>query len=70
MKKYGLTPELIVRNIAYLTPIRRTAMSSQDLPINVHHLTRVEGHGDIEVNLRNGAIEKCSWNVVEGPTTF
>ena len=45
-------------------------MSSQNLSINVHHVTRVEGHGDIEVNLKNGTIEKCSWNVVEAPRFF
>ncbi len=33
-------------------------MSSQNLSIDVHHLTRVEGHGNIEVNLKKGTIEK------------
>jgi coenzyme F420-reducing hydrogenase alpha subunit len=45
-------------------------MSSENLTINVHHLTRVEGHGDIEVNLKKGTIEKCSWKVVEAPRFF
>jgi len=45
-------------------------MSSQNLSINVHHVTRVEGHGDIDVNLKNGTIEKCSWSVVEAPRFF
>jgi len=45
-------------------------MSSENLSINVHHLTRVEGHGNIEVNLKKGTIEKCSWNVVEAPRFF
>jgi coenzyme F420-reducing hydrogenase alpha subunit len=45
-------------------------MSNENLSINVHHLTRVEGHGNIEVNLKKGTIEKCSWNVVEAPRFF
>ncbi len=38
--------------------------------INVHHLTRVEGHGNIVVNINNGAIEKCQWQVPEAPRFF
>jgi len=38
--------------------------------INVHHLTRVEGHGNIVVNVSNGAIEKCEWQVPEAPRFF
>lgn len=45
-------------------------MSSQNLTIDVHHVTRVEGHGNIEVNLKNGKIEKCTWHVVEAPRFF
>jgi coenzyme F420-reducing hydrogenase alpha subunit len=45
-------------------------MSSETLSINVHHLTRVEGHGNIEVNVKTGSIEKCTWNVVEAPRFF
>jgi len=45
-------------------------MSSQNLSIDVHHVTRIEGHGNIEVSLKKGTIEKCSWNVVEAPRFF
>ncbi|HET6495595.1 MAG TPA: Ni/Fe hydrogenase subunit alpha [Thermoleophilia bacterium] len=38
--------------------------------INVHHLTRVEGHGNIVVNVADGAIEKCEWQVPEAPRFF
>lgn len=38
--------------------------------INVHHLTRVEGHGNIVVNVSDGAIEKCEWQVPEAPRFF
>ena len=38
--------------------------------INVHHLTRVEGHGNIVVNVTNGKVEKCEWQVPEAPRFF
>jgi sulfhydrogenase subunit alpha len=43
---------------------------TKDLTINVHHLTRVEGHGTIVVNVSNGAIETCEWQVPEAPRFF
>ena len=42
----------------------------KDINVNVHHLTRVEGHGNIVVNIRNGNIEKCEWQVPEAPRFF
>jgi len=41
-----------------------------NLDINVHHITRVEGHGNIVVNLKNGKIEKLQWHVPEAPRFF
>ena len=38
--------------------------------INVHHVTRVEGHGDIVVDIKNGEIKKCQFEVVEAPRFF
>jgi sulfhydrogenase subunit alpha len=45
-------------------------MSAVDVNINVHHLTRVEGHGDIVVDVKNGEIKKCQFEVVEAPRFF
>jgi len=42
----------------------------RDIKINVHHLTRVEGHGNIVVNVKNGKVEKCEWQVPEAPRFF
>ncbi len=42
----------------------------KDYNINVHHLTRVEGHGNIVVNVNDGTIEKCQWQVPEAPRFF
>jgi len=38
--------------------------------VNVHHLTRVEGHGNIVVDVKNGELVKCEWQVVEAPRFF
>ncbi len=38
--------------------------------INVHHITRVEGHGNIVLNAENGKIEKLQWQVPEAPRFF
>ncbi len=42
----------------------------KNVNINVHHLTRVEGHGNIVVNINNGNIEQCEWQVPEAPRFF
>jgi len=38
--------------------------------VNVDHVTRVEGHGNIVVNVKEGKIEDCKWEVVEAPRFF
>jgi len=43
---------------------------SANIHIHVHHITRVEGHGNIVVNIRNGTIEQCQWQVPEAPRFF
>ena len=40
------------------------------LNINVHHVTRVEGHGNITVNASNGNIEEITWAIPESPRFF
>ncbi|MFW5922874.1 MAG: Ni/Fe hydrogenase subunit alpha [Planctomycetota bacterium] len=41
-----------------------------DIDIDVHHVTRVEGHGNIVVNASDGDIEKVEWQVPEAPRFF
>jgi len=43
---------------------------SRDLDIKVHHLTRVEGHGNIVVNMKDGVLEKAHLSIVEPPRFF
>lgn len=38
--------------------------------IDVHHLTRVEGHGDIIVDVVNGELKQCELQVTETPRFF
>src|SRR5512143_764142 len=38
--------------------------------IDIRHLTRVEGHGNIRVAIRDGKVEKATWEVVETPRFF
>ena len=45
-------------------------MSKRKLNINVEYLTRVEGHGNIVVNVREGKLEKCELQIVEAPRFF
>lgn len=38
--------------------------------IDVQHVTRVEGHGNIVVDVQNGELRKCEWQIVEAPRFF
>ena len=43
-------------------------MSSLD--INVHYVTRVEGHGNLHARIRDGQLEECRWEIPEAPRFF
>ena len=43
---------------------------STSVNFEVHHVCRVEGHGNIVVNATNGKIEKVRWEVPESPRMF
>ena len=45
-------------------------MKESNFDVEVHHITRVEGHGNINVNVRNGIVEKCEWSIPEAPRFF
>ena len=40
------------------------------IDINVKHVTRIEGHGNIVVRAEDGKIKKCEWQVPEAPRFF
>jgi len=46
------------------------ATTKPNVSINVHHVTRVEGHGNIVVDVKKGVLEKCDLEIVETPRFF
>ncbi|MBN1661638.1 MAG: Ni/Fe hydrogenase subunit alpha [Anaerolineae bacterium] len=45
-------------------------MTNVDINVDVHHVTRVEGHGNIVLDVKNGEIKKLEWQIVEAPRFF
>ena len=45
-------------------------MSKANVEINVHHITRVEGHGNMNVRIKDGVVEACQWSIPEAPRFF
>lgn len=43
---------------------------SNNIKVDVHHITRVEGHGNIVVDVKEGNINKIEWQVPEAPRFF
>ena len=43
---------------------------TRNIKIDVESVTRVEGHGNIVVNVTEGIIEKVEWQVSEAPRFF
>lgn len=41
-----------------------------NLNVDVHHLTRVEGHGNITIRVKDGELAEARWEVVETPRYF
>jgi coenzyme F420-reducing hydrogenase alpha subunit len=41
-----------------------------NLRVDVHHLARVEGHGNIKVRVTDGRLTEARWDVVETPRFF
>jgi coenzyme F420-reducing hydrogenase alpha subunit len=38
--------------------------------IDIHHITRVEGHGNISITVKDGRLTEARWEVVETPRFF
>jgi len=43
---------------------------SGNVNINIEHVTRVEGHGNIVLNVKKGKIEQLQWQISEAPRFF
>ena len=46
------------------------ANNQKNVRIDLHHLTRVEGHGNIVINVSKGVLEQCDLEIVEAPRFF
>lgn len=44
--------------------------ATESMKIDVHHVTRVEGHGNIHVDIDNGTVKSVEWQVPEAPRFF
>ena len=54
-----------------MTPIsNKNKINSKDVKVDVHYLTRVEGHGNIVVDVKDGKLTKCEFQVIESPRFF
>jgi len=42
----------------------------KNVKVNVEYLTRVEGHGNIVVNVKEGKLEQCRLDIIESPRFF
>ena len=42
----------------------------ENININVHHVARVEGHGNIVIDVKNGELKKVELQIVEAPRFF
>jgi coenzyme F420-reducing hydrogenase alpha subunit len=45
-------------------------MTTKEVNFTVHHVARIEGHGNIIVNAKDGKIEECKWEIPESPRFF
>jgi sulfhydrogenase subunit alpha len=45
-------------------------MTAKSIQINRSHITRVEGHGNIVVDVEDGVVRKVEWQVPEAPRFF
>ena len=45
-------------------------MNKRNVKINVEYLTRVEGHGNIVIDVKAGKLETCRLDIVEAPRFF
>jgi len=43
---------------------------AKNIKVDVHYLTRVEGHGNIVVDVKEGKLTKCEFQVIESPRFF
>jgi coenzyme F420-reducing hydrogenase alpha subunit len=53
-----------------MTKSSQAKIESKNVKVDVHYLTRVEGHGNIVVDVKEGKLAKCEFQVIESPRFF
>jgi len=48
----------------------KTSLMNISCDINLRHLTRVEGHGNIRIRIESGTVREAAWEIVETPRFF
>lgn len=43
---------------------------SNNVKVDVHYITRVEGHGNIKIDVKNGQLQECKLEITEAPRFF
>ena len=51
-------------------PLKNSAPMKRDVTLDIHHLTRVEGHANISITVKDGKLLEARWAVVETPRFF
>ncbi len=59
-----------MKNWHFTTVSQISSTMKVDFNIDIHHLPRVEGHGNIHISVKNGKLEKAQWEVIETPRFF
>ena len=42
----------------------------KEVKLNVHMVTRIEGHADIDLKVKDGKVEELKWSIIESPRFF
>ena len=72
LKKYGIPLEWVTGKFDMYNKAMEEAGEemSESHRVDVKYLTRVEGHGNIVVNVKDGRLEECRLDVIESPRFF
>jgi sulfhydrogenase subunit alpha len=66
---YGILPYITIQWERNMTKNSNKTVS-KDVKVDVQYLTRVEGHGSIVVDVKDGSMTKCEFQVIESPRFF
>jgi coenzyme F420-reducing hydrogenase alpha subunit len=53
-----------------ILPILKCRIMHKDIKINIRHITRVEGHGNVVIDIKKGLIKELRLEIVESPRFY